>query len=248
MGRTNARHRNRDQSVGPAVLTLAVTSSTAVVGVALLDGERVLAARHLVTDRRHAEELTPMIRDVLAEAGQTLPELDRLAVDVGPGRFTGLRVGIATVRTLAFAADKPVVGVSSLEALAATQMPFHAASQPGKCVTAVIDARRSEVFQQRFGPDPSGVFMPLDEPSYGPPEEMILAVQDGDMIVGDGADRYVDVYGQRPGATHVVGVEPMAEHIARLSLDRPAVPGPSVSPVYLREPDVKVNIKTRHNS
>ena len=222
------------------MLTLAVTSSTAVVGVALLEDERVLASRHLVTDRRHAEELTPMIRDVLAEAGLALAELDRLAVDVGPGRFTGLRVGIATVRTLAFAADKLVVGVSSLEALAATQ--------PGKCVTAVIDARRSEVFQQRFGRDASGVLVPLGEPSYGPPEEMALAIQDGDMIVGDGADRYVEVYGQRAGATHVVGVEPMAEHIARLSLAHPAAPGPLVTPVYLRDPDVKVNIKTRHNS
>lgn len=222
------------------MLTLAVTSSTAVVGVVLLDDEQVLASQHLVTDRRHAEELTPMIRDVLAEAGHTLAELDRLAVDVGPGRFTGLRVGIATVRTLAFAAVKPVVGVSSLEALAATQ--------PGTSVTAVIDARRSEVFQQRFGPDSSGLFVPLDEPSYGPPEEMAEAVQDGDMIVGDGADRYVEVYGQLAGATHVVGVEPMAEHIARLSIGRPAVPGPTVTPVYLREPDVKVNIKTRHNS
>ncbi len=230
--------------MGPVVLTLAVTSSTAVVGVAILSDEQILASCHLLTDRRHAEELTPMIRDALFEAGHSLAELDRLAVDVGPGRFTGLRVGIATVRTLAFAADKPVVGVSSLEALAASQT----ASQTAKCVTAVIDARRSEVFQQRFGPDSSGVLVPLDEPTYGPPEEMVAAVQDDDMIVGDGADRYADVYGQRAGATHMVGVEPMAEHIARLSLDRPGVPGPSVVPVYLRDPDVKVNIKTRHNT
>ncbi len=115
-------------------------------------------------------------------------------------------------------------------------------------MTAVIDARRSEVFQQRFGLDLSGTLTPLDEPNYGPPEEMVMAVQAGDLIVGDGADRYAEVYGQRAGATHVVGVEPMAEHIARLSLARSAVPGPSVSPVYLRDPDVKVNIKTRHNT
>ncbi len=226
--------------MGSAVLTLAVTSSTAVVGVALVSGERVLSFRHLRTDRRHAEELTPMIRDVLSEAGRSLADMDRLAVDVGPGRFTGLRVGIATVRTLAFAADKPVVGVSSLEALAATQ--------PGGAVTAVIDARRSEVFQQRFGLDSSGTLTPLDEPSYGPPEEMALAIQDGDTIVGDGADRYAEVYGQVVGGKHVVGVEPMAEHIARLSIARPAIPGPLVVPVYLRDPDVKVNIKTRNNS
>lgn len=217
------------------MLTLAVTSSTAVVGVALLDGNQVLASEQISTDRRHAEELTPMIGRVVEASACTLQQLDRLAVDVGPGRFTGLRVGVTTVRSLAFALDLPVVGVSSLEALAL--------SQPGAAVTAVIDARRSEVFQQRF--DSGG---PIGEPTYGPPEQMKDAVADGDAIVGDGADRYVEVYATVTGATHVAGIQPLAINIGLISLDKEAVEGRLVVPVYLREPDVQVNIKTRHNT
>lgn len=229
------------------MLTLAVTSSTAVVGVAVVrtleqasaaeqvGPAEILAHHHLSTDRRHAEEITPMIQRALADADVHITELDRLAVDVGPGRFTGLRVGIATVRTLAFALSRPVVGITSLEALAATQS--------GATVTAVIDARRAEVFQQRFGPEG-----PIGEPTYGPPEVLAQAVQAGDFIVGDGADRYPDAYQSIDGATYVAAVEPMASHVAMLSVTREAVAGPAISPLYLRDPDVQVNIKTRHNT
>lgn len=222
------------------MLTLAVTSSTAVVGVAVVGLDEagqveVLADHHLSTDRRHAEEITPMIRQALLDADVRLAELDRLAVDVGPGRFTGLRVGIATVRTLAFAAGKPVVGVSSLEALSVNQR--------GDSVTAVIDARRSEVFQQRFGSEGA-----IGQPIYGPPEEMALLVQPGDIIVGDGADRYAEAYQSVAGATHEPAVEPRARNIGALSMDRDAADGSLIVPLYLRSPDVQVNIKTRHNS
>lgn len=218
--------------MGRSVLTLAVTSSTSVVGVAIVDGGDVLSSRHVTTDRRHAEELTPMIAAVLDEAGVSLADMDRLAVDIGPGRFTGLRVGIATVRTLALAADLLVVPVSSLEALARSQV--HAAS-----VVAVIDARRSEVFQQRFGPDG-----PVSAPVFGPPAELSELVADGDVVVGDGADRYPEYY--RSGV--VADVNPSADVIAALSADREAQPGPTIMPLYLRDPDVQINIKTRNNT
>lgn len=221
------------------MLTLAVTSSTAVVGVALRTADALLCSEHLSTDRRHAEELTPMIQRVLLAAECTLGDVGRLAVDVGPGRFTGLRVGITTVRTLAFALQIPVVAVTSLEVLALSQGPI----REGSAVTAVIDARRAEVFQQRFGPEG-----PLDEASYGPPEEMAGRVGPTDVVLGDGADRYAETYGAVPGASHLVGVEPLAAIVAQISLDRSAVAGSLVAPIYLRDPDVQVNIKTRHNT
>ena len=233
------------------MLTLAVTSSTAVVGVALTRDLEVLSECHIVTDRRHAEELTPMIREVLGVAGIGLDEIDRFAVDIGPGRFTGLRVGLATVRTLAFAKHKPVVGVSSLETLAAAVLDpaakssslSSAATKSEVCVVAVIDARRSEVFQQRFSPDG-----PVGDPHFGSPQDMARLVVPGDVVVGDGADRYVDVYAACDGATHRSGIEPLAVNVARLSVGREAQDGSLVAPVYLRDPDVNVNIKTRHNT
>ncbi len=215
------------------VLTLAVTSSTAMVGVAITDDGEVLSSFHEATDRRHAEELTPMVAKAMAEAGLSARDVEQFAVDVGPGRFTGLRVGIATVRTLALATGRPVVPVSSLEALA---VGAGLAEGP---VVAVIDARRAEVFQQRF--EAGG---PTSAPAYGPPLEMYALVQSGDRVVGDGADRYAEIY----GAAVLPGHEPSAEVIALLARDRRAVPGPEVAPLYLRDPDVQVNIKTRNNS
>ncbi len=210
---------------------LAVTSSTAVVGVAASVDGGIVASEQVVTDRRHAEELTPMIASVLAAAGWSVGEVDTFAVDVGPGRFTGLRVGLATVRTLALAVDAPVVGLTSLELLAA--------EHPG-AVCAVIDARRNEVFQQRFVDGAAA-----GEALVGPAAEMVAHVVAGDLVVGDGADRYVDVYG-----THrsLAGRDPLATTLARLAASRPAVPGPEVEPLYLRDADVQINIKTRHNS
>lgn len=214
---------------------LALTSSTAVVGVAAAtdaSGEvEIVAGQQITTDRRHAEEVTPMVAAVLAAAGWDVADVDVFAVDVGPGRFTGLRVGLATVRSLALAVGAPVVGVTSLELLAA--------DQPG-AVCAVIDARRSEVFQQRFV---DGVA--VGSPLVGPAVDMASSVEAGDVVVGDGADRYVEAY---EGVRHEIGREPQAATLARLAFDRPAVPGPEVEPLYLRDADVQINIKTRHNS
>lgn len=214
-----------------------------MVGVALLGGGNdssvVLASNESMTDRRHAEELTPMVAAVLEAGGVSIGNVDRFAVDVGPGRFTGLRVGITTARTLALAAERPLVGVTSLEALAA--------AHPNKTVASIIDARRAEVFQQRFETSADGTPLALDDASYGEPTTMAARLEPGDLVVGDGADRYAEVWAEL-GVEHIVGCEPMAEHIGRLSLDRPDESGPEVRPLYLRDPDVQINIKTRHNS
>ncbi len=226
----------------PGTLCLAVTSSTSVVGVAVgpaggAPADQVEA--HIATDRRHAEELTPLLRQVLSQAGVDLDRIGCFVVDVGPGRFTGLRVGLTTVRSLALVGQRPVVALTSLEILAGGE-----AERP---LLAVVDARRGEVFQQRFGPDgPDGPAV------VGRPEDLAplgLAVGEGAparsgsglVVVGDGADRYQDLYGpgRRPGR------EPSAAVMIHLAPRHPALPGPEVAPVYLREPDVHINVKTR---
>lgn len=227
------------------VLTLAVSSSTATVAVAVISGQsptnaEVLAQYSTLTDRRHAEEISPMIADCIRDAKVTLTDFERLAVDVGPGRFTGLRVGLATVRTFAFALGIPVVGVTSLETLAG--------AYPDRSVTAVIDARRAEVFQQRFAPvNETGHSRAVDEPHYGDPAAIAAEVQPGDIVVGDGADRYPNHY-SRPDTELLAEQEPSAALLGLLSLTKEAKAGPQIAPMYLREPDVQVNIKTRHNT
>lgn len=211
-------------------LSLAVTSSTAVVGVAIGcagDSEGVVFDQ-ILTDRRHAEELTPLLSRVLGDAGVELASIEQFVVDVGPGRFTGLRVGLATVRTLALAMGKPVVGLTSLEILAG--------AETARPLTAVIDARRGEVFQQRFESDGTSGPATVAAPSDGARAGL------GSTIVGDGADRYAELY----GSGVVAGRVPSAAVMVALAAGREAGPGGAVTPVYLRDPDVKVNVKTRH--
>lgn len=209
------------------MLSVGLTSSTAVVGVAVARGDEIVAKRQVVTDRRHAEEITPLLSEALDEAGCSVADIGRVAVDVGPGRFTGLRVGLATARGLALACDVPVVGVTSLEILAA--------SQPARPLVAVIDARRNEVFQQLFLPTGP------EEATVGSPEELASVVPTDAVVVGDGADRYSEIY----GSAVLTGVAPDASVLLGLALDRAPQKGRQVEPVYLRDPDVQVNIKTR---
>lgn len=222
------------------MLILGITSSTARVGVALgaaTDGVvEMLAEATSSTDRRHAEEVTPLLVEVLETAGIDIASVDRLAVDVGPGRFTGLRVGLATIRSLALALDLAVVGVSSLELLAVAQLAATPSSPRSRLVVAVIDARRNEVFQQVFDDDGA-----LGLPTVGPPADLAILVPVDAVVVGDGADRYAEHY----GAGVVSGREPSPSWLVRLAAVRPSAPAAAVAPCYLRDPDVQINIRTR---
>lgn len=240
-------------------LTLAVTSSTGVMSLAIGRTDRPgagveqLAEVEIVTDRRHAEEISPRLEELLHKADVSLADLDRLVIDVGPGRFTGLRVGLATVRALGFALDLPVIGLTSLAVLAAGQRfgeadsgaggDNHLDSDPG-AVTAVIDARRSEVFQQTFVHG-----RPVGEPRVASPEA--LAGEARGVVVGDGVDRYHEQYAEQSaltGIVPIVGVAPRASVMIELSRGLAGRPGTEVEPLYLREPDAKPNIRTRVGS
>ncbi len=233
------------------VRTLAVSSSTGVMSLAIGDvadsaisttagsdgrgpvgSATVLARFDVPTERRHAEEITPLIQRLLTDTATTPSDLSRLVVDVGPGRFTGLRVGLATVRALAFGLRIPVVPVTCFEVLERGDRSTE--------VTAVIDARRGEVFQQTLI---DGV--PFGAPEVGPPEE--LAGRARGVVVGDGADRYADLYAAAAGGrlTHHLGRHPQAAVMLELSAGRPGRPGTEIEPLYLRGPDAKANIRTR---
>ena len=202
-------------------LILAIESATSCVGCAVGDADGVRASVHTVQERRHAESLAPQIRDVLAEAGVTVHDLDLVAVDVGPGLYTGLRVGITTGRAMAHTLGIEMVAVTSLEAVAL---------QAGGDVTVAIDARRGEVFHERFV---GGVG---DGPAVGAPDALAAAGR----IVGDGAVLYreqLTAAGAEVDAT--VTPHPLPESILRLAarrVDR-AVVAAEIVPLYLRAPD-----------
>jgi tRNA threonylcarbamoyladenosine biosynthesis protein TsaB len=193
---------------------------------------------------------------VTAEAGVTLAEVATLVVDIGPGRFTGLRVGLATVRSLAFALRIPVVGLSTLEILAAgwpgdteAEGGDEAAATLGwglhpSLVTAVVDARRGEVFQQvfRVAPGSRPEVSPRGEPVIGRAEDVVAEAEG--TLVGDGADHYFEVY-RAHGLPVLPGRNPDAGVMLALARSRPARAGIEIEPLYLRDPDVNPNVKLR---
>ena len=128
---------------------LAIDTALEACSAAVLDTERggILASESIPMLRGHAEALLPLVSRVMSEAGMEFGALDRIAVTVGPGSFTGLRVGVSAARGIAVAAGKPAVGLTTLAALAA---PYIAVDDVTPLVAA-IDARNDQVYMQMFG-------------------------------------------------------------------------------------------------
>jgi tRNA threonylcarbamoyladenosine biosynthesis protein TsaB len=183
----------------------------------------------------HASRLLALIEDVLEERGGWRA-VERIAVGIGPGGFTGLRIGIATARALAQAHDLPLVGVSSLEALAAggrdeiRSDPTRGQIPP---VVAVIDARRGEVFAAS-----PGAF----EPVALAPGALAARIAPGSLAVGDGAVRFREEL-ERAGAVVPVDDSPLhrvsAVQICRLGAIGEPAGRDALLPDYRREPDAK---------
>lgn len=210
---------------------LGVDTATPQVSVALVDASGILAALQVAGGRRHGELLAPAIAEVCRLAEVELRQVGGVAADVGPGLFTGLRVGVSTARALVSALGVPGVGLTSLEILAAAHR------HQRRDVVAVVDARRSQVFVARYRPTGSGLEV-VDAPALATPEEAAaLANPLGDdvLVVGDGALRYRQLFSgpvAGPDDAH-----PSAAVAARLALGRPATP---LAPLYLRQPDVRI--------
>lgn len=128
---------------------LAIETATAVCGAAVVSNRRVLAEVSLQEKYIHAEKLMTQIDDVLRRSGITLERLDGIAVSIGPGSFTGLRIGLSVAKGLAFASEKPLAAVSTLQALAQRTIDEGFAEE-GASILAALDARRNEVYCQWF--------------------------------------------------------------------------------------------------
>ena len=128
------------------MLVLGFDTATPAVSVALHDGERVIAGASALDGRRHSELLAPMIAKVMADVGAARGDLTAVAVGVGPGPYTGLRVGVVTARVLGSVLGLPVSGVCSLDVIAASAAP----ASPGGEFLVATDARRKEVYWARY--------------------------------------------------------------------------------------------------
>ena len=128
------------------MLILALDSTAVSASVAVCRDDTPIAAFHLKNGNTHSETLLPMVRDALAVAALSLDDIDPFAVSAGPGSFTGVRIGVATVKGLAFGKNKPVVGVSTLASLAENLVP----QTEGTILSPVMNARRGQVYNALF--------------------------------------------------------------------------------------------------
>lgn len=225
---------------------LGITTATQQVGCAIGGHEGVLASAHSARGKRHAESLTPSIDFVRRQARVDLSEISVIAVDVGPGLFTGLRVGIASAKALAHALRIPMIGISSLDLLA---WPLRHTPRE---IVAVVDARRGEVFHARYRPTPGGV-QRLSEPAVSSPDELRaeLQAEGGEyLLVGDGALRYADDWNLvRTELAEQYLAHPNAASLVQLAHARAIreefVQTWEIEPLYLRPPDAEINWVTR---
>jgi len=218
-----------------SVLGLDTSTSAASACVLRGDGESFEVAppaERLQSPPAHASELMPAVADVMDRAGVGWDDLDALAVGVGPGTFTGLRIGLATARALASANGLPLRRVSSLAALAA--------GIDASLRLPLIDARRGELFGALYDADER-----LWAPFAAPPEELVARLREGGftpLAAGDGSVRFRGMLEEAgvpvapdDSQAHVV----RAVHVCRLAAEAPDEPPEAVLPDYLRDPDAK---------
>lgn len=214
------------------MLLLAIDTSTSAIAVALHDGRRVLAERSTIDARHHTEHVAPSITAVLDDAGRSAADVTAVAVGVGPGPFTGLRVGMVTATVFGHARGIPVHGVCSLDALAHEAVATGAVQ--GEFVVAT-DARRKEVYWARYAAeaaDGAPRARRLTDPAVDYPATVAEQL-DGAPVVGRGALLYPDLLGSHTGPLDV-----SAAHLAAVAL-RALDEGTElpVEPLYLRRPD-----------
>lgn len=232
------------------MLVLALDTTTRAGSVALVDDDRVVEERRGDATRTHAERLPQELLAVADAHDVALPAIDLFAVASGPGSFTGLRIGIATIQGLALVARRRVVGVAALDALA------QAASRSLEANTTVavwMDAHRRDVFAALYRVTPAPPFDPgrletLDPPSVDAPASVLERwrglIRERPVFIGDGAILYGEQITAVHAAATILEPPPLAGTIGRLAViaasNGAAIDPSAIRPLYVRRPDAEV--------
>lgn len=232
---------------GVVVLILGIETATEQISVAIGGHEGVIGLFEVARGRRHVETLMPGVEFLCQQTDIEISEIGCIAVDVGPGLFTGMRVGLAAAKALAQALQLPMVGISSLDLLA---FPLRYSD---RLIAAVIDARRGELFYALYRQVPGGV-QRVSEPRAARYEDLAadLVARGGEVVcVGDGALRYRD---EILDEVRVEFAEQFLSHpsaaplvtLAHAKALREDWVNPwELQPMYLRKPDAQINWAVR---
>lgn len=222
------------------MLILAMDSTAMAASVALLDNGAPLAAFHLNNGNTHSETLLPMAESVLRCTGKTVNDIDLFAVSAGPGSFTGVRIGVATVKGLAFGKGKPCVGVSTLEALAENLVPT------GGLLCPVMNARRGQVYNALFRVENGALtrLCPDRALSVEELEAELLTYSEPVTLCGDGAEPVKNSFTKCDVALPPLTlIEQNAVSVAlcaaRMAKEGKTCTDKELKPVYLRMPQAE---------
>lgn len=228
--------------------------STRVTALAIVDEDKVIAETFLHIDRPHSERLIPLIEQLFAVSGLSVADMDGLAIAVGPGSFTGLRIGLATVKGLAHPLGIPVIGVSTLDALAQNGWPHDG------LVCPVLDARKSEVYTCLYQGNDSGMKRLIDYQAISLPglmEQLRGWLSDSNarvLFLGDGVGVYremlIDEFGEHALFAVPEMCYPRGSQVARLGLKGfqrgEADELHTLVPMYIRASEAEVSWAKKH--
>jgi len=219
---------------------LCLDTSTLAGSIALIEDESVRAEINLNLGRKHTERLLPAIDRMFAELGLAPKDINAVAVGIGPGSFTGLRVGLAAAKGLALSLSIPIVGILSLDALA-WQIRFYDGP-----ILALLDARKGQVFARFY--KGGGSFAAQGDAMAINPESLLPRIPDRTLIVGEGGGAYQEIFSRLKDKIRIAGFEfdhPRAAIIGRLGLERlkkgESDSLDSLTPVYLRPSDAEIS-------
>ncbi|HHO48615.1 MAG TPA: tRNA (adenosine(37)-N6)-threonylcarbamoyltransferase complex dimerization subunit type 1 TsaB [Desulfobacteraceae bacterium] len=231
------------------VLILAIETATACGSVSLTSGGpahfSLLAECSVQPDTSHSRRLLGSIAWLMTSTGAQWHDLDAVAVSLGPGSFTGLRIGMAAAKAIAMAAGKPLVGVPTLDALAL------ACGGDQRLVCCLLDARKQEVYAAFYRLDNKGLPEPLDKPMVLPPVALLRDIREPVVVVGPGASVYRE---QLAGNDRIVFfpehlAQPRAMYVgllgARIFLAGDRLDPATAAPLYVRDSDAQVNLKRK---
>lgn len=215
---------------------LALDTATEIGSIALLEEDTLLAQTQLRVEKTHSQALWRAIQFLLLETGWDLDRIDLWAVSTGPGSFTGVRIGMATIKGLAWVTQKPVVGVSTLEVLASAVAPTP------YLICPILDARRQEVYFAFYRHAPGGSMLRGREPGHGSPVGLCQEIQEPAILLGNGVRRYREVFINHLGDRALipeVWIHPLSGMaLAAIALKRfrqgEGGPAEELRPLYLR--------------
>ena len=222
---------------------LAVDTATTSCSVAIVDKTSLLSEFTLAKEETHSKHLMDMIKAALRMSGHNFSDLDGFAVTRGPGSFTGLRIGISTIKGLVVASEKPVVGVSSLEALALQ------VSYSRDLICPILDARRGEVYFSRYR-FLNGHLKKQTKERVAPPDQAVEDLNESCLFVGNGALLYKEMILEKMG--ELASFAPLIQNTIRASTmaylsmakfeNNDTDDIEKILPYYIRKSDAELNL------